>query len=124
MFSLTGYVQIFVKTLTGRTLALKVNTSDTIEKVKTIIQDKEGIPPDQQELMFCLQQLEDEKCLSKYIVGKEPTVHLVLSSLKGQKLFGTFILKFISCNNKIYQNITISYVHSYIVKSLPTVRPY
>ncbi|XP_056845754.1 polyubiquitin-like [Raphanus sativus] len=84
---LGGFMRIFVKFLTGKTIFLVVQGSSTIDFVKTIIQRKEGFPTDQQRLIFAGYQMEGDSTLADYNIQKDSSVHCVLRVTESIRIF-------------------------------------
>jgi ubiquitin C len=81
---LRGGMQIFVRTLTGKTMTFEVQANETMQDIKKKIADREGIPPDQQRLLFVGKELKDDTTLQDHGIQKESTIHLIMRLPGGQ----------------------------------------
>lgn len=90
ILSIRGGMQVFVKTLTGKTISVDVEPDESVESLKAKIQEKEGVPIDQQRIIFDGKQLDSLKSLSDYDIDDDSTLHLVLRLRGGRSIFVSF----------------------------------
>lgn len=115
VLALRGGMQLFVKTLTGKTVSIEVEEGESIEDVKAKIAEKEGIPPEQQRLIFGGQQLQDSKTLQDYDVGDDATLHLVLR-LRGGGASGIATTRWFQIGG--HQKVDEGFVKAHLINEL------